>query len=87
MYVMLREYIYGLDVTEFNEEGEAILYPDRKDADKSLRDYQRDVNLAFIAGDMDAPYDNDCEIAEVEFSNKQLLRNVDNGEYYSLRQT
>lgn len=63
---MFREFIYGLDVTEFDENEEVVLYDTEAAADQSLKEYINDVNVAYQKGDLDEPYQNDIEIREVE---------------------
>lgn len=81
IYVLLREFIYGLDTTEFGDDGQVITYKTKAEAQKSKADYIKDVNAAYKGGDMDSPYQKDIEIAEVEKVGN-LFYNPTNNEYY-----
>lgn len=65
-WCIFRDYIYGLDTTEFNSEtGKVVLYDTKKWANQSLKDYIHDVNYAHAIGYMEEPYQNDCEVRKV----------------------
>lgn len=63
-FVMFREFIYGLDVSEFCE-GWVVLYDTKEEAEESLKEYIDDTNDAYQNGDLEEPYQNDMEIREV----------------------
>ena len=63
-YCMAREFLYGWDYTEFDDNGNVITYSTKKEAEKELRDYINDVNEAHKNGDLSDPYSDDCKIVE-----------------------
>ena len=81
IYVLLREFIYGLDTTEFGDDGKVITYDSRVEAEASLEEYVQDVNHAYEEGMMDSPYEKDVQVALVEKVGN-LFYNSENGEYY-----
>jgi hypothetical protein len=64
-YALKREYIYGWDYAEFDEDEKPILYDTKEDAEEELQQYIKDVNHAHAIGDMSEPYQNDLIIEEV----------------------
>lgn len=64
-WVLLREYIYGFDVTEYDDDGIVILYDTEEEASKELDDYINDVNEAYKQGNMEFPYENDIKVEKV----------------------
>lgn len=65
-YVHMREFIYGLDYTEHDENEEVILYSSKAEAQLELDLYINEVNEAFELGNMDEPYQNDCSVMAVD---------------------
>ena len=62
---MLRNFSYGWDFTEFDEDDKVVIYYAHSLAKKSLEEYINDVNYAFDVGNMDEPYQDDCKIEEI----------------------
>ena len=69
-YAMVREFLYGWDWSEFYENGQPIIYDNKKDAQASLDEYIKDVNDAYKSGNLEREYadENDMAIAEVKFN-------------------
>jgi len=86
-FVMFRDFIYGLDVTEFGENEKVVLYDTRAEAEESLKEYITDVNVAYKTGDMDEPYQNDIEIREVVvYDDEGYLEDVETNKRFNLTQ-
>ena len=62
-YIMMREFTYGIDVTEFHE-GRVVLYDTEEEAVKSLKDYILSVNNSYHL-----KYLDDCSIIKALVSN------------------
>jgi hypothetical protein len=69
-YAMVREFLYGWDWSEFDENGQPIIYDNKKKAQASLDEYIKDVNDAYKSGNLQREYadENDMAIAEVKFN-------------------
>lgn len=67
-YAIVREFIYGWDWSDFDEDGQTIIYDNKEDAQASLDEYIRDVNESHDLGYIDEPYQHDMAIAEVKFN-------------------
>jgi len=63
-----RDYVYGLDTTEFDDDLMVILYDTKEEAEESLRDYIDGVNHAHEIGDVYEPYQDDVSVREVTLS-------------------
>jgi hypothetical protein len=63
-YAIAREFIYGLDFTEHDDDENVIVYHDKLQAEKELKDYNDACNDAYDKGYMDIP-DDDCMVVEV----------------------
>lgn len=66
MYKLQREFIYGWDDTEFDDNEEVITYDTPEEAQASLDDHIKDVNDAYAKGDMDSPYEDDMKVVEID---------------------
>ena len=83
--VMVREYLYGKDVTEFGDDGKVILYDTPEDAADELEDYNACITDAYHNGDVDEPYNDDCSMIEVEVIGNKL-KCVNTGEEFYIDQ-
>ena len=86
-WVMFREFIYGLDVTEFDENEVVVLYDTEGEADQSLKEYINDVNVDYQEGNLDEPYQNDIEIRKVTVYNDEgYMEDVETKQRFNLIQ-
>ena len=64
-WVVLREFMYGDDLTEFGENQEPVTYESKSDAMMSIAEHASDINEAFSLGYRDDPYEDDLRTAKV----------------------
>ena len=65
-FVIVREYIYGWDFSEWDEDGIVVLHDTEQEAKDELTSYAEECNQSFSCGMMDEPYQNDMSVAEVD---------------------
>lgn len=73
----MREFIYGWDFTEFDDNDNVYMHDTFEEAQHSLREMVADMNTAYTNGDMDEPYQGDCEIHIVD---QELMEKIDDYE-------
>jgi hypothetical protein len=64
-YAIARKFIYGLDFTEYDEDVNVIVYHNKLQAERELKDYIDSCNHAYDKGYTETPYDDDCIVVEV----------------------
>jgi hypothetical protein len=68
-FAMIRNYAYGWDWTEWDENENIILYDTEEEAQNELASYIEEENNHFEMGHTPHPYQNDCAIAPVHIHN------------------
>ncbi len=66
IYLHIREFIYGWDWTETDENENVVFYNTREEAESELNTYIQDVNREHQNGNIDEPYQDDCKVAEAQ---------------------
>jgi len=75
-FALKRNFIYGYDFTEIDDQEHIVFYDSLEDAQSSLDSYIDDVNEAFENGDISEPYDDDVIIVEIPYNEYLNLKDV-----------
>lgn len=75
-FALKRNFIYGYDFTEIDDQERIIFYDSLEDAQTSLDSYIDDVNDAFKNGDLSEPYNDDIIIVEIPYNEYLNLKDV-----------